>query len=72
MIHQKHREKPRANPHEKPKDAPSNATLERVRRELMKPRVAKSARITKRNLVTTRLSRQSGSEYARRRVDKDT
>jgi hypothetical protein len=67
MMH----DKPREKSPEKHKDAPSNATLERVRKELMKPRVAKSARITKRNLVA-RFSEQSGSEYARRRVDNNT
>jgi hypothetical protein len=38
-----------------------NSTLAGVKKELAKPRIAKSARITARNLVTTPISQRLGT-----------
>jgi hypothetical protein len=38
-----------------------NSTLAGVKKELAKPRIAKSARITERNLVTTPISQRLGN-----------
>jgi hypothetical protein len=38
-----------------------NSTLAGVKKELAKPRIAKSARITQRNLVTTPISQRLGN-----------
>ena len=44
--------------HKKAKKKPGNATLASVRKEMAKPRMARSARIAELNLDTTRISEQ--------------